>query len=126
MENASKALIIAGSVLIAIVLIAVAVRTLNSTQGTTDQYEETMQSTEIATFNSKFTAYAGSGKSAAEVKALANLVIAHNATNKQHQVSLGGNTTAADITSAVANLSGSYTVSITEYENGYVKAITFS
>ena len=85
-----------------------------------------MNATEIATFNNKFTAYAGSNKSAAQVKALANVVIANNATNIQHQVSLGGYTSATAITNAVANLSGSYTVSITGYENGYVKSITFT
>lgn len=126
MENASKALLIAGSVLIVILLIAVGVRIFNSTQGTTDQVEETMVTTEMAQFNSKFTSYTGSNKSAAQVKALANVVIANNATNVSHQVSLGGKTEAEDITSAVANLSGSYKISITQYEEGYVKAITFS
>lgn len=125
MENASKALLIAGSVLIAVLLIAVGMRLFNSTTGTSDVATGHMESTGIATFNSKFTAYAGSNKSASQVKALANVVIANNA-NSQHKVSLGGYTSATDITNAVANLSGSYTVSISEYEKGYVKSIKFT
>lgn len=130
MENASKALLIAGSILIAILLIAMGVRVFNSTKGTSDQLEGTMQTTEVATFNNKFTVYFGSNKSAAQVKALANVVIANNAANPLHQVSLGGEKSAAAITNAVANLSGSFTVSIPPtggYDaNGYVIAIIYS
>ena len=115
MENASKALLIAGSILVVILLIAMGVRVFNSTSGTTDSVEGTMQSTEIATFNNKFTAYAGTGKSAAQVKALANIVIANNATNSLHKVSfkvLNQTTTtdAGTITTNVSNLSGSYQI----------------
>ncbi len=86
MENASKALLIAASVLVAILLIAFAVKTINSTSGINESQQETMQTAEMAQFNSKFTQYSGSGKSAAQVKALANVVIANNATNPSHFV----------------------------------------
>ena len=117
MENASKSLLIAGSVLIVILLIAVGVRIFSSTQGTTESVATTMNATEIATFNSKFTAYAGSNKSAAQVKGLANVVIAHNATNNQKTVKFAGKTTANDITTYVANLSGTYTISVQDTNN---------
>ena len=83
MENASKALLIAGSVLIVILLIAVGVRVFNSTQGTTDSVETTMNSTEVATFNSKFTAYIGKNKSRANAISLLNLIVANNSTNQR-------------------------------------------
>ena len=127
MENASKALLIAGSVLIVILLIAVGVRVFNSTQGTTDSVETTMNSTEIATFNNKFTAYAGENKSAAQAKALANVVIANNATNATHTVSFADKTTASDITTYVANLSGSGTISLDDSnKDGFIDKITTS
>lgn len=57
MENATKALIIAGSVLIAIALIGVGMKIFNSTSGTTDTVETTMIATEVAMFNNKFMPY---------------------------------------------------------------------
>ena len=79
MENASKALLIAGGVLIVILLIAMGMRIFNSTSGTADSLETTMVGTEIATSNSRFTKYIGTKKSYAETSALVNEVISYNA-----------------------------------------------
>lgn len=90
MENASKALLIAGSVLIVILLIAMGVRVFTSTSGTTDATEQTMKSTEIAQFNSKFTQYVGNNKSYGQVRALFDLISAHNSTSpKKISLSVG-------------------------------------
>ena len=128
MENASKALIIAGSVLVAIILIAIGVRVINSTSGTTKSVADTMTASEKATFNSKFTAYAGSGKSGAQVKALANIVISNNATNPNKKVKFMGSDNATTITNKAATYnSGNYTISVTIDENtGLVTSITIS
>ena len=132
MENASKALLIAGSVLIAILLIAFGVRTFNSTQGTTESVKETMSATEMATFNNKFSGYMGTNVPAAKVKALANLIIANNATaDSNHTVKLKvgaseATDVAATIQSNVNALTGHYTVNATTVENGLVKIITVS
>ena len=135
MENASKALIIAGSVLIAILLIGFGMKIFNSTSGTADDVKSTAEITSMATFNGKFTAYVGENKSAAMVKSLANVIIANNATNSEHKVSISGLTVdetnkAVEITSAVANLSGSYKIEIPStggYDtNGYIKLIHIS
>ena len=83
MENASKALLIAGSVLIAILLIALGVRIINSTQGTTDAAEGTMQSTEVAMFNNKFTQHIGSNKNYSQVMALVDLISITNSTSER-------------------------------------------
>lgn len=126
MENASKALIIAGSILVVILLIAVGMRVFNATSGTTENTKTTMQATEIAMFNNKFIAYAGSNKSAAQVKALANVVIAHNAVNS-HKVSINGSTDATTITTYVSSLSGLYTINLTHDDaTGLIKTITIS
>ena len=79
MENASKALLIAASILIAIILIAFAVKTINSTSGTQESLEQTMTAAEVTMFNNKFTKYLGDNKSPAEARALVNEVIAYNA-----------------------------------------------
>lgn len=128
MENASKALLIAASILIVILLIAMGMRIFDSTAGTTDNLETGMLSTEVATFNGKFTSYAGSGKSAAQVKALANVVIANNATNAQHKVSFNGSYDATTITNDAASRSGTiYQISITYDAKGeYVIGITIT
>lgn len=113
MENASKALLIAASILIVILLIAFGMQTLNSAKGTQDGVKDTMDATEIATFNNKFTAYLGTNKSAKDAKALANAVISNNATNTTNKVSvkvLETNCNADDsdfnvqLTNAAANL----------------------
>ena len=81
MENASKALLIAGSILIVILLIAFGMKVFNSTSGTKDQVEGTMQTTEMAMFNNKFVPYLGENRSRSDALALLNIIHAHNATN---------------------------------------------
>ena len=90
MENASKALLIAASVLIVILLIAFGMKIFNSTSGTADQVEGTMQTTEITMFNNKFMAYLGKELSASQVYSVINVVVASNATNPEHKVTLKG------------------------------------
>lgn len=129
MENASKALIIAGSVLIAMAIIFMAVKLTGEGQGTLDSEEQTMQATEVATFNNKFTVYFGNNISASKVKALANVVVSNNATsNRKVSISFDNGSTscddASDITSGASNLSGKYTVSAGSFSaEGYVTSI---
>ncbi|MBP3463085.1 MAG: hypothetical protein J6K45_01185 [Clostridia bacterium] len=59
MENASKAFIIAGAVLIAILIIGVAVRMFTSASDVTKTYDNQMQAIESSNFNSQFTKYVG-------------------------------------------------------------------
>lgn len=85
MENATKALIIAGSVLIAIGLIGVGMRIFNSTSETTDTVETTMIATAVTMFNNKFTPYIGPinqrVKKVEDAKALLNVLLSHNSTS---------------------------------------------
>ena len=78
MENASKALLVAASVLIAIVLIAVGMRIFDSTDGTVDSIKITTNATEISAFNNKFMPYMGANKTKENVMSLVNVVISHN------------------------------------------------
>ena len=62
MENASKALIIAGAILISILLISVGVMVMNSANSVTGGAEESMKSAEIQQFNADFLNYEGTRK----------------------------------------------------------------
>ena len=108
MENASKALIIAGSILIAILLIAFGVHTFNSTRGASEGVETTMNATEISSFNNKFLKYVGTNKNRGQALALINEVISHNGTMKDvpsKQVSINGGTPQAALSAISAQTS---------------------
>ena len=127
MENATKALIIAGSILIVILLIAMGVSIFKSTSGTTDQVDSTMQTTEMAMFNNQFTMYAGK-QSGSRVKALANAVIANNAKSSR-KVSFNGATTSNGVLDKISSMDSlkTYNVSISDTNNdGYIDTISFS
>ena len=59
MENASKALIIAGAILISILLIGVSMMIYNSSQDITENARRTMSQQDIDAFNSQWTKYEG-------------------------------------------------------------------
>lgn len=76
MENASKALIIAGAILISIVLVSVGVLVVNSLN--TDDALSTMTQQEIQSFNSKFDNSTGNNRTGAIVRTLISTVITNN------------------------------------------------
>ena len=86
MENATKALLIAGSVLIAILLIAMGVKIFNSTSGTTQSAQSTMDATSVAMFNNKWYKYVGTNKSKSTAISLLNEVLVNNSTNSNRRV----------------------------------------
>ncbi len=59
MENASKALLIGGATLIAILILGVAVTMFRSASGVTETYDSQMQAIDSSNFNSQFTKYYG-------------------------------------------------------------------
>lgn len=84
MENASKALIIAGAILISILLISIGILVMNSTNGVTDTMTGQMDATAIQSFNSKFEQYAGNNKRGSDVKSLISVVSSSNAANQDN------------------------------------------
>ena len=110
MENATKALIIAASILIAIVLISLAVMVLGGgTQMVKDNSD--MSGTEITAYNSKWEAYFGK-ISGSKVKQLVNAVNQNNRTAEDASKKIS-------ISSNVANMiSGSI-------DNGYTLGASF-
>ncbi len=73
MENASKALIIAGAVLLSMMVISLGVMIFNNMSNSVKQ-DSSLQKEEIASFNSKITPYMGNNVSGSQVKALIQLV----------------------------------------------------
>ena len=76
MENASKALIIAGAILLAIVIISLGLVVVNNVRNVTDNTNLNEQ--EIQSFNAKFIAYEGESVSASRVNSLIQMVISTN------------------------------------------------
>ena len=75
MENASKALIVAGAILVSILIVSLGVMIFNSMSGTAKKMAN-MDEQEIAAFNSKITPYLGQNISGSQVNALIQHVIA--------------------------------------------------
>ena len=74
MENASKALIIAGAVLVSILIVSLGVLVFNNFSGSAREMAK-MDKEEIAAFNSKITPYLGESISGSQVNALIQYVI---------------------------------------------------
>lgn len=135
MENASKALLIAGAVLICIVLISVGMVIVQSSQDVTDQVGDITSTQAAQTFNSQFTKYAGTQKGSS-VKSLLETVAANNkatASTGAHLVkvtftdgSLNGSSDSSAITKAMTNVVNSkkYTITVEALDNdGFVQSI---
>ena len=89
MENATKALLLAASVLIVIVLIAIGIKILGSAQGVTNSVEGVSQTMEISIFNSQFTKYEGR-QNYAGIKQLINNIIVNNNREDGYTIALCG------------------------------------
>ena len=87
MENASKALIIAGAILIAILLISVGIMVMNSVNKPIDQVTSESASQAVQIFNSRYTSFLGTKKSANEVLQLLEMMSTNNRTNS-HKIKL--------------------------------------
>ena len=77
MENASKALIIAGAILLSIAIIGIGMFVYNSVSETITGAAD-MSDQEIQAYNGEFTTYGGDDKRGSQVKALCEKVSSHN------------------------------------------------
>lgn len=78
MENATKALLIAAAVLIAIILISLGVSIVTSAQDQINRSNTALNSAEIESFNSTFRSYEGAAVSGTKVRTLGRAVIQNN------------------------------------------------
>ena len=78
MENASKALIIAGAILLAILIISLGIMIYQQASGVVNN--NAMSEVDISSFNQKFLQYTGTNVRGAQVNALLNQVQSNNIT----------------------------------------------
>lgn len=88
MENASKALLIAGAILIVILLIAVGMMVYRGAQGSINKAIGQMSSTEKDIHNSQFEPYVGENVSGSNVKSLLSRVITNNSDDNNVNVTV--------------------------------------
>ena len=142
MENASKALIIAGAILISIMVISLGVYIFNKTGGTAKNSVETrMGEQEIQAFNSRITPYLGQSVPGSQVNALIQYVISNDSecvrtgeTLKAIKITFpsgaiyvnNGKVEGLDGIKRVDTSNKYYTVKIAEYKDGLIHKITVS
>ena len=120
MENASKALLMAGGILIGVLILALMVTLFIRSQDITKSYEETKQSEAVQQFNVNFTKYLGQKLTIHQVVTICNF--ANN--NEIHKVTVNKLYKFSDIKD---NLEKVYTLTISNYdENGYITQIIIS
>lgn len=118
MENASKALIIAGAILLAILLISLGILIFN--QSSTVVTGSGMTDAQKASFNARFQKYESTAIKGAQVKSLINEVLAvNNDDDNENNISCNYTTT------STINNNTTYSV-VLAYENGVVNSITIT
>jgi len=81
MENASKALIIAGAILLAILLISVGIMVFNMVTDPMEEAQGQVAGQGAQMFNSSFEAYGARPQTASQIRALINIVNTNNSQN---------------------------------------------
>ena len=113
MENASKALIIAGAILVSILIISLGIMVYNNAKSTVG--DANLDSETIQTYNNKFTMYAGNGVQAAKVNSLIEAVNANNVTSDNLiTISYTGTAAAIGTTTQSTNNTFDFSVSSTQ------------
>ena len=130
MENASKALIIAGAILLSILIIGLGMMIFNQAK---DAIGNTgMDQQKITTYNAEFEAYVGPNVSGTRVRSLCDLVRNHNITYQDDEsmiVSINGSSEGLSAYKNTIKAGKTYSVTITDEDGydsktGYVKNIT--
>ena len=132
MENASKALLIAGAILLSILIISLGIMVFQNARGTIS--DSNLDDQKIQVYNNKFTTYMGTSVDASKVNALIEAVNANNATS-DNKITITYSATAAAIgTTTASNNMYAFTVSQTQkYKvtytlgaSGMINAITIA
>ena len=136
MENASKALIIAGAILLSILIISLGIMVYNNAKNTVGS--ASLDKQEIETFNSQWQTYVGKNKTASEVYTMMSAIVASNASEansgKGRFVSLTNNGTAnTSIMTSIPTVDPAMPESRYTYEikagygsNGLIVGMTYS
>lgn len=125
MENASKALIIAGAILLSILIIAIGMFIYNSAQSTINDSITSFSTQEIEAFNNNFESYAGNC-TGSNVKALITRLIANAKTYEDESEKIpcwfvdhmtAANAGAANVAPAASGSQQDYIDGLTESKN---------
>ena len=116
MENASKALIIAGAILLSILIISLGIMIFNQASGVVNN--NAMDELEITQFNQKFEQYLGTNVRGANVNSLLNTIASNNRSNqddtsKQVEVEVKASNWQDATKKPSGKLTGSYTKALT-------------
>ena len=122
MDNAVKALIIAGAVLIAILLISVGIMVFNASSDPINQATNSSEQQAVRMFNEAFTGYLGTDISAQAAKSLITQIISSNAKNPDHRVEMPGVSTVSAVL-AKKRYSATETYGTDENNMGYITSI---
>ena len=129
MENASKALIIAGAILLSILIIGLGMLIFNQAK---DAISNTgMDKQKVDAYNSEFEAYVGDNVNGTRVRSLIDTVRTHNISNVDDdtlKISVNNSTEASQLNNLKKSYKAGniYKVEITEYSSttGYITKIT--
>ena len=126
MENASKALIIAGAILVSILLIGLGVGLISALNGPLNSGTATMNESTVQMYNSKIEKYIGT-QNGANVRSLLSTIQTMN-TNNTNQISVfnGTATTATALATFInsINTTKNYKVEIKAYATtGYISQV---
>jgi len=132
MENASKALIIAGAILLSILIISLGIMIYNQASGVVNN--NAMSEIEITQFNSKFTQYEGTSVRGSTVNALLQAVLSNNVSQESsdRKIYVNGNAnitmsnTDTSLPTTVAQSGSTYTVKCNYGTTGAIKGLVTS
>ena len=120
MENASKALIIAGAILLAILIISLGILIFSQAQDTINSVN--MSDSERLAFNNKFTPYEGDNIRGSQVNALAQAVLANNQTAKENGETA---TKGIEVTGEISILANGTTTTFDRVPSGTMYKVVF-
>ena len=123
MENASKALIIAGAILLAILLISLGIYIFTGAQDVTKNTG--LQTQEASTFNASILKYEGKNKTTSDIRSLKNEIISANKKLKdigKTEITIGTGAATAYNTSTLDE-SKRYTIKVDFGTDGYVNKV---
>ena len=86
MENASKALIIAGAILLSILIIGLGMMVFNNAKNALTSAN--LDQEQIDAFNSKFESYIGTNKRGTDIRTLCNTVKSSNAADEENAIKI--------------------------------------
>ena len=121
MENASKALLIAGGVLIAILIVSVLVVTLNIVNSNQRTREKALATEQLAEFNQKYEAYNKKALRGTDIITLKNMA---KSEGNAFTVKVTNGTEEIDV-SIEKNKTAIFACTKVEYNNGRISALTF-